>query len=517
MSANRSHPPAPHHQRLTRRALLRGGGGVAGVAGVAALGGLPGLLGSAAASARDPRERPNVVLIMADRIRADALKSYDDVFENSHRTPNLDALADDALRFRYMVAEGLPAIPARRAILTGMRSAPFRDWRATAGVPAIPGWHKIWDYQPLMPELTKAHGVETVYVTDNPLLVGPRFDFVRRTGPVPRSAGHTSTERSYLQPLRRAPLRREPTTAVLAEGMRLIDELKGRQPFFLGLDAFDTVDAFEMPRQHVLGDGPVHRFSSLEADYFSYQDTVRVTGDGLADTVRDLYAKEVGRVDDAVGRFLHKLDAAGLGDNTVVIFASEGGIGLGEQGVFGHPAGMWHRRVYQAPLLVRDPARRWAGETSSWYASTHDIPTTILSYLDIVAPGKMAGEDLTTLFDDDDLPGRLYFTSGIDTHVVTGDREWLLIGRTDEDRWRLYHLDDEDEPDDIENKTVTAPTVLQGLKQYAIWTAGGTLPEFGPTSAVRPNKPEEKTTVANDGTLNQDEQDAQRLGVAQGG
>jgi arylsulfatase A-like enzyme len=233
--------------------------------------------------------------------------------------------------------------------------------------------------------------------------------------------------------------------------------------------------------------------------------------------VRDLYAKEVGRVDDAVGRFLHKLDAAGLGDNTVVIFASEGGIGLGEQGVFGHPAGMWHRRVYQAPLLVRDPARRWAGETSSWYASTHDIPTTILSYLDIVAPGKMAGEDLTTLFDDDDLPGRLYFTSGIDTHVVTGDREWLLIGRTDEDRWRLYHLDDEDEPDDIENKTVTAPTVLQGLKQYAIWTAGGTLPEFGPTSAVRPNKPEEKTTVANDGTLNQDEQDAQRLGVAQGG
>jgi arylsulfatase A-like enzyme len=505
-------------KRLTRRALLRGGGGMAGVAGAAALGGLPGLLGSAAAATeRDPRERPNVVLIMADRIRADALKSYDDVFDNSAHTPNLDALADDALRFRYMVPEGLPAIPARRAILTGMRSFPFRDWRAAAGVPAIPGWHKIWGYQPLMPELTRANGVETVYVTDNPLLAGPRFDFVRRTQTLPRSAGHTSTERSYFQPLRKAAARREPTTAVLAEGMGLIDELKQKQPFFLGLDAFDPVDAFEPPRQYVLGDGPVHQFTSLEADYFSYQDTVRVQGDGLADTVRDLYAREVRLVDDAVGRFLHKLDAAGLGDNTVVIFASEGGIGLGEQGVFGHPSGMWHRRVYQAPLLVRDPARRWAGDKSSWYASTHDIPTTILSYLDIPAPGKMAGEDLTTLLEDDDLPGRLYFTSGIDTHVMTGDREWLLIGRTDEDRWRLYHLDDEDEPDDIENKTVTAPTVLQGLREFTIWSAGGTLPEFGPSSAVRPNKPEEKTTVANDGTLNQDEQDAQRLGVAQGG
>ena len=102
----RSHPPAPRH--LTRRALLRGGGGVAGVAGAAALGGIPGLLGSAAAATeRDPRERPNVVLIMADRIRADALKSYDDVFENSAHTPNLDALRDDSLRFRYFVPDGL--------------------------------------------------------------------------------------------------------------------------------------------------------------------------------------------------------------------------------------------------------------------------------------------------------------------------------------------------------------------------------------------------------------------------
>jgi arylsulfatase A-like enzyme len=504
-------------ERLTRRDVLRGGG-VAGVAGAAALGGIPGLLGSAAAATgRDPRERPNVVLIMADRVRADALKSYDDVLPNSAHSPNLDALADDSLRFRYMVAEGLPAIPARRAILTGMRSYPFRDWVATAGVPAIPGWHKIWDWQPLMPELTKASGVETVYVTDNPLLVGPRFDFVRRTGPVPRSAGHVSTERSYFQPLRKTTARREPTTAVLEEGMGLIDELKKKQPFFLGLDAFDPVDAFELPRQYVLGDGPVHEFSSLEADYYSYQDTVRVKGDGLQDSVRDLYAREMRLVDDAVGRFLHKLDAAGLGDNTVVIFASEGAIGLGEQGVFGHPAGMWHRRTYQAPLLVRDPARRWAGDHSSWFASTHDIPTTILSYLDVVAPGKMAGEDLTTLFDDDDLPPRLYFTTGIDTHVVAGDKEWLLVARTDEDRWRLYHLDDTDKPDDIENKTVTAPTVLQSFREFAIWSAGGTLPEFDATSAVRPNKPDEKTTVAGDGTLNQDEQDAQRLGVAQGG
>jgi arylsulfatase A-like enzyme len=379
--------------RLTRRALLRRGG-AGGAAGLVALGGFPALASAKGElEAERDHERPNVVLIMADRIRADALKSYDDVFDNSARTPSLDKLADESLRFRYMVPEGLPAIPARRALLTGLRSYPFRDWRATAGVPPIPGWHKIYDFQPLMPELTAANGVETVYVTDNPLLSGPRFSFVRRTRELPLSASHVSTERSYFLPLRtdKPAERSEPTTRVLEAGTKLIDQLKRRQPFFLGLDAFDPVDAFEMPRQWVLGVGPVHENQVSRPAYYSYQDTVKVSGDGLMDTVQERYADEVRLVDDAVGRFLHKLDQAGLADNTVVIFASEGGVALGEQGAFGHPAGTWHRRIYQAPLLIRDPKRRWAGDQSSWFASTHDIPPTILSYLGITIPGKMAG------------------------------------------------------------------------------------------------------------------------------
>jgi arylsulfatase A-like enzyme len=453
------------------------------------------------------------VLILADRLRADAVRAYDDVFENSAHTPSLDAFAKQSLRFKYAVPEAMPAIPVRRGILTGMRSYPFRDWVATAGVPSIPGWHKVYDFQPLMPELTAAHGVETVYVTDNPLLAGPRFSFVRRTGPIPRSAGHASDERSYFLPLRRAPERREPTARVLREGRGLLGGLKRKQPFLLGLDAFNPVDAFELPRQFVLGTGPVGDDVTLPADY-SYQQRIEVGArDGLVDAVRERYAAEVRAVDRAIGDFLHELDRAGLADDTVVIVAGDSGIALGEQGVFGHPAGVWHRRVYQVPFMVRDPQRRWAGETSSWFVSTHDIPTTILSYLGITAPGKMAGEDLTTLFDDDDLPGRRFFTTAIDSHVVVGDRQWLLLGRTDQDHWRIYETDDEDEPDDIEDKTVEAPTILQGLKQYALTAAGGTLPRFSATAAVRPLKPrEDDDKVADDGTLNKDERDASQLG-----
>ncbi len=498
-------------RRLTRRGLLASGGGAAGVA---ALGGLPGVAAAAGNDERWSGRRPNVVLILADRIRADHVKAYDDVFDNSSHTPNLDRLADESLRFKYAVPEAMPGVAVRRGILTGMRAYPFRDWVATAGMPAIPGWHKIFDFQPLLPELTAAHGVETVYVTDNPTLQGPRFPFVRRTQTLPLSSNFTSDERSYFLPLRDAPERREPTSRVLKAGIDLLGELKGKEPFFLALDAFNPTDAFELPRQFHRGVGPIQDDVSLPEDY-TYVERVKVdAGDGVTAAVRERYAKEVSSVDDWVGRFLHQLDASGLADDTVVIFAGDSGIALGEQGVFGHPAGVWHKRAYQVPFLVRDPRRRWAGDTSSWFVSTHDIPPTILSYLGITVPGKMAGEDITTLFDDDDLPARPFFTTALDTHVVVGDRdEWLLLGRTDQDRWRLYKTDDSDKPDDIEADTVDSPTILGELKRYALTAAGGTLPRFDATSAVRPAAPLEDTDkIADDGTLDADERDANRLG-----
>ena len=46
----------------------------------------------------------------------------------------------------------MPALPARRALLTGTRCYPFRSWRRTAGMPSVPGFNPIWDYQPVITE-----------------------------------------------------------------------------------------------------------------------------------------------------------------------------------------------------------------------------------------------------------------------------------------------------------------------------------------------------------------------------
>ncbi|HST40041.1 MAG TPA: sulfatase-like hydrolase/transferase, partial [Conexibacter sp.] len=128
-------------RRISRRALFRGGGATAGAAALSGA----GLLGAAAAQAQEEgeRERPNVVLIVADRMRSDYVAAYDDVFDDRNaKTPNIDELSDRSLRFRYATPDGMGAIPMRRGLLTGMRSYPFRDWRATPGMPTIPGYNK---------------------------------------------------------------------------------------------------------------------------------------------------------------------------------------------------------------------------------------------------------------------------------------------------------------------------------------------------------------------------------------
>ncbi|MBB4661234.1 sulfatase-like hydrolase/transferase [Conexibacter arvalis] len=501
-------------RRISRRALLRGGGASAGLA---ALGGA-GLLSAAAnAQAQEgERRRPNVVLVVLSGVRADYVGAYDDVFDDRDaKTPNLDKLSDQSLRWRYATPDGLGAVPMRRGLLTGMRSYPFRDWRRTAGMPAVPGFNKVYDFQPLLPELAAAAGIRTVYVTDNPTLDGPRFrPFVRRTGRLPLSSGFQPTERDYLLPLGGPVQRRreEPTTKTLRAGVRLIDELKGRQPFFLALDAFDPADAFTMPRQYRAGVGPLHDDVSLPKDHV-YTDSIKVeAGDAVKREVRSRYAAEVEAIDKELGRLLDKIDDAGLADDTVVMVVSDGGVALGEQGVYGSPVGVWHRRAYHVPFMLRDPERRWAGDTSSWFVSTHDIPTTLLAFWGIVAPGKMQGEDLTTLLEEFDLPPRPYYTTAIDTHVVVGDRHFLLIGRADQDRWRLYEAEDEDDPDDLRTETVKSPTVLERLRRYALTAAGGTLPQFDDFSAIQPREPDPPDKrVADDGTLDEDEARANEL------
>ena len=146
---------SPRRNRLTRRDLIRyGGAGAAGAAALAASGCDLTDNGSdepAVQKVVTRDENPmNVLLIVTDSTRRDFVSAYEG--DDLAHTPNLDALAKEGLRFDRAVPEAMPTVAVRRALLTGTRSFPFRDWKVAPKLPQFPGWSPIPAYKRLFTE-----------------------------------------------------------------------------------------------------------------------------------------------------------------------------------------------------------------------------------------------------------------------------------------------------------------------------------------------------------------------------
>ena len=501
---------------LTRRGLFG-----AGAAGAATLG-----LGACGDDYFEPatshdKDAPNTVLIFTDSTRFDYIHHFNPVSRN--KTPNLDALARDSLSFSLAVPEAMPTGPARRALLTGVRSFPFRNYVPTKGLPVGPGWTPIPDHYPIVTEVMGEAGIETAYCTDNPFLIGPRFGNFRRTldwvrpsysqgayrflnKPFKRPATRSTIER-YLLPelsdsvevgrlramagwnsIYRDNERQYPTARVVRSGINLVDDLKKKRPFFLGVDAFDPHEPFDAPRVYQLAAGspkgietrdgiiPIQPFET------PYSWLVHVDlDDESIERVRELYAAELTFVDEWIGRLMNKLADEKLLDETVVYFMSDHGLTLGENGVMGkHGArAQWH--IYHVPAMIRHPEGKRAGQTSDYFASTHDVAPTLLSMMGVRAPGMMNGEDLSVLFEGGDPPARAQFTSCYDDHVLAGDRDWFLLADSEGRLKRLY--DKRSDPQELHDVASEHPQIVDRLWKALEDEAGGTLPQFGSSGA----------------------------------
>ena len=115
--------------------------------------------------------------------------------------------------------------------------------------------------------------------------------------------------------------------------------------------------------------------------------------------MRELYAAEITYVDEWIGRLMNKLADEKLLDETVIYYMSDHGLTLGENGVMGKDGAraQWH--IYHVPAMIRHPEGKLAGQTSDYFASTHDVSRTLLSFMGVRAPGMMDGEDLSVLFE----------------------------------------------------------------------------------------------------------------------
>ena len=312
-----------------------------------------------------------------------------------------------------------------------MRSFPFRDWKRTEGFAAFPGWGPVHSIHPLVTEVMREGGVEPTYVTDSPFLRGGRFsDFRRPNGakdPAPpvlpgEDPSAEDIERDMIDALDRDEAAAERT---IDTGIELLGDLARGGPFFLGLDGLDPQDTVEVPAAYVeKSDGePIRQAGPPYAPIYPVS-----LEDSTIDRVRERYEDYVRSVDDMVGRLMDEMDSSGLLDRTIVWFLSHNGIALGEHGMMGRAAPTSYREAHFVPYFLRDPEGRRAGDESFYFASTHDVAPTLLSAMDMVIPGKMDGEDLTALLEDEDPPKRHFFTSGIPAGMLAGNNRWLLRG-----------------------------------------------------------------------------------------
>jgi arylsulfatase A-like enzyme len=474
---------------LTRRTLLRRGGATA--AGASVLGALAAAPSASAALGSEGAR--GAVLIVLPLVRA----SHVDAFEGDApaKTPNLNDLTKNSLRFDRAIPESMPALSARRALVTGMRAFPFRDWRRLEGFPSVPGFNPVWDHQPLLMEVTRGAGVETIYVTDNPVFDGPRFADVRSAGGGAGGVLGSGIDQELLKSFAR---QTDATRRTFREGVNALREVERAGSFFVGVDPFDPADAYAAPPFYV-------RPGRAEDDGLGPTDGRLVElqfSDKDIDRVREAYVNHVEAVDDELGKLLDAVP-----DDAVLFVLGDHGLALGEHGYMGRAAPTSHRISYEIPYLIRHPNGEKSGDDIDWYASTHDIAPTLLSFLGLTIPGKMDGEDLTALFDDvdeEDLPERAKSITAVGSQIIVRDRRWLVIADRERTLRRMFD-DDEDVEDDItrfDNIANEDTGKLTELSMAALVAAGGTLPEFGPDGALRPPRDRADDDTDDDGIPN---------------
>ncbi len=492
---------------LTRREFLALAG--AGALGASLLGAgcdlsrrLPNLPG------RPPAGDTNVVLVIIDSLRKDHVGAYGNTWIE---TPNLDALAEESLRFTRAYPESLPTICARRTIHTGLRSWPFRDWKPPKGEDIIlQGWQPIPQGQAHLAEILKESGYTTMFQTDNMHQFKASYNFQRGFDVFDFIRGQTTD--NYMpnwtfprERVRDALLKGNPeamrgqmrqywanvegrlaagrhdeedwfTPRVFSGAMELLEAAgAGDQPFFLVVDNYDPHEPWDTPDEYVAlyddapYDGP-EPYSVIygNSDYLTDRELKRM---------KARYAGEVTMVDRWLGRFLDKMEKLDLFENTLLVLLSDHGVAFGEHGITGKPSYALWPEITDIPFMIRHPEGKGAGQESDFFASTHDVAPTILGFLGVEPESPMDGQDLSVLFGGGQPEERPYFTLGYNDHTWARDEDYVMFAKNDGSNALLYDLNADPEMNtDIAGSN---QAVLNRMwNDYVLEDAGGPLPKY---------------------------------------
>jgi arylsulfatase A-like enzyme len=343
-------------------------------------------------------ERPNIVFLLTDDQRADALGCYGNTII---QTPHIDSLAARGARFTNAFVTTSICMTSRASIMLGQYAAR----------------HGVNDFStPLTAEQLgdsyfgrlKAAGYRLGFAGKWGVGQPPNefFDFGR---------GYPG-QGWYYDP--DDPDRPHMTEHLGNQAIEFLETCDGERPFCLSV-SFKAPHVQDQDRQQpfryetrleslyadvAIGDVPLmspRHFEALPGFLRASENRARwevrfATPELYQRSVKGYYRLITG-VDQQVGRILAKLAEIGAAENTIVIYSSDNGFFLGERGW----AGKWyaHDVSIRVPLIVYNPhlPRERQGATRDEMALNIDIGPTILDLAGVEAPGVMQGRSLAPL------------------------------------------------------------------------------------------------------------------------
>jgi arylsulfatase A-like enzyme len=346
--------------------------------------------------AQQRQRQPNIVFIMADDLGVGDLSCYG---QQHFRTPNIDRIAAEGIRFTQAYAGCTVCAPSRSVLMTGLHMGHTSVRSNPGGVPLLPE-------DVTVAELLKKAGYATGGfgkwgLGDNGTEGAPwRQGFDEFFGYLHQVHAHWYYPEFLYDNGRRFPLkgnengkRTTYSHDVIAD--RALDFIRRHkdEPFFCYVP-------FTLPHWELLV--PEDSLNQYKGKFpeWAFVDKRKHYAD--QPNGRAAYAAMVTRMDRDVGRILKLLEELKLADDTVIFFASDNGAALpirsedffrSTLGLRGHKQNLYEGGI-RVPMVARWPGRIPKGTTNDMPWAFWDVLPTFCDIAGIEAPKNIDGRSV---------------------------------------------------------------------------------------------------------------------------
>ncbi|MFH1740961.1 MAG: sulfatase-like hydrolase/transferase [bacterium] len=394
------------------------------------------------ASAQSNPKPPNIILIMTDDQGQWALGCYGN---REIKTPTIDQLAADGVRFSHAYANTPVCSPSRATFMTGLIPSQhgIHDWIKNENVG--PRARCLVSRFPLFTDVFSAHGytcgLSGKWHLGDSLNAHKSFSYWFT---IPQG----SSQYNDADVIWNGKIEKSPgylTDRITDHAIDFIEKNQD-QPFFLDVQYTAPHGPWEGHPEEFLKLYENCPFDSIPRVPTHPWASANINNNIGNPQKLAQYFASISAVDAGVARILETLDKTGLRGNTIVIFASDQGFQCGHNGLWGKGNASNPRNMFEEsmliPLIYSGPNLPQRGLVLDQFVSAYDFMPTIL---------ELAGLNMPTAFR---YPGRSYapLLQGREAaweDLVYGEygrtrmvrtSEWKYVHRSDGGPHELYNL-----------------------------------------------------------------------------